>query len=62
MLSDAQVKALKPKESRYSVADGEFLNGVCRHELNVQVKYRDTSFLNGVCRHEHHIPKGCFQL
>lgn len=26
MLSDAQVKALKPKESRYSVADGEGLN------------------------------------
>ncbi|MEG9136228.1 Arm DNA-binding domain-containing protein, partial [Acinetobacter baumannii] len=26
MLSDAQVKSLKPKESRYSVADGEGLN------------------------------------
>lgn len=26
MLSDAQVKALKPKESRYSVADGEGVN------------------------------------
>lgn len=26
MLSDVQVKSLKPKESRYSFADGEGLN------------------------------------
>ncbi len=29
-----------------------FLNGVCRHELELQYAKRCRDFLNGVCRHE----------
>ena len=29
-----------------------FLNGVCRHELTIQIYTQNPDFLNGVCRHE----------
>ncbi|CQR68715.1 hypothetical protein ACINNAV21_1036 [Acinetobacter baumannii Naval-21] len=32
---------------------GEFLNGVCRHELIPYALEKISAFLNGVCRHEH---------
>ncbi len=31
----------------------QFLNGVCRHELDEALSLLPLAFLNGVCRHEH---------
>ena len=36
-----------------AVTTGAFLNGVCRHELEVNIDNNPFAFLNGVCRHEH---------